>query len=348
MNKHGGYFGENRKDILDFSVNVNPLGASDKLYDHIKKNLKSIITYPEIDGESHKKMLSNHLNIKDNNIILGNGATELIYLFARATKPQRVLIIEPTFTEYKRGFRLAGSDIFSYISEEINDFKINKDTLLNKINKLKPDVVVLCNPNNPTGIFTNKNDIKPILNKINDINSYLFVDESFIDFVDKESYIELIDKNNLFILRSMTKFYAIPGLRLGYGLGGSKLINKLNENKEPWTLNSLALNSLEIILKDNEYMDKTLDWYNREKKFLWKELNNIKNIKVFYGEANFFLIKLKELEGQELKKLLIEEDIYIRTCEDFDGLDKSYIRTTIRSHNENVKLIETLKKILGE
>lgn len=339
MNKHGGYYGEDQNNVIDFSVNINPLGVSKNLIEALKKELEKMERYPEIDGISAKKILAKHLTTKSKKIILGNGATELIYLFARSIKPKKVLMVQPTFTEYKKAFELVGSSIYSFITKEEDNFTIQIENLAAEIDYLKPDVLLICNPNNPTGTFTNINDLIPILNKLKEIGGYLFIDESFIDFTDEVPYLSLIDEYNIFILRSMTKIFAVPGLRLGYGVANEEIISRLNHMKEPWTINSLALSSVPILLNDEEYIRETQKWYKREKAILFQELNKIKDIKVFHGKANFFLIRLLEKDSYSLKNYLLQKEIYIRTCEDFIGLSREFIRVSVRNRGENEKLI---------
>lgn len=345
MNKHGGYFGDKINKVIDFSVNVNPLGVPPKLIDSLSRNLDNIIKYPEIDGDTSKVTLSNYLNINKEELILGNGATEIIYLFARAIKPKKVLIIEPTFTEYRRAFDLVGSEIYDFISQEKDKFQININYLTDEIKRIKPDVVVICNPNNPTGIFTNKDKIKPVLEEISNTGAILFTDESFIDFVDKDSYIDLINDYPLFILRSMTKFFAIPGLRLGYGIANSEIIASLNNIKEPWTLNSLALSAIPVLLEDKEYQNNVLEWYKSEKSFLFKGLNEIEYLDVLDSEANYFLCQLKGISLKEIKEKMLEKGFYIRTCEDFKGLRDRYIRIALRSREDNQRLLQAFNQI---
>lgn len=277
MNKHGGYFGGDDNRVIDFSVNINPLGPPPKLIEKLKEDLEDIVRYPEIDGETGKKLLSKSLDIDTTEIVLGNGATELIYLFAKAIRPQRVLIVEPTFTEYRRAFEINGSSIYEFITNEKKDFNIEIDDLLKEIDEVQPDVVVICNPNNPTGTLIEKKGIKSILEVLDNMQASLFIDESFIDFVEDRSCKAYISKYPLFILRSMTKFYAIPGLRLGYGLGHKDLISRLNRVKEPWTLNILALQSLSILIEDEDYKKMTIEWFNKEKEFVFNELIKLNN-----------------------------------------------------------------------
>lgn len=342
MNKHGGYFGNKETNIIDFSVNINPLGVPSSLINKLEKELSNLITYPEIDGKTAKEILGKYLNKKTEQIIFGNGATELIYLFARAIKAPKTLILQPTFTEYERAFKLSGSNIYHFYTYEENNFYINMDELLKSIKEINPKVVVLCNPNNPTGVFFEPHELRPLLQAIKENNSYLFIDESFIDFTEKSSVINLIDEYPIFILRSMTKTYGIPGLRLGYGLGNTEIIQKLNDIKEPWTINSLALKAVETLIEDEDYYNQTKKWYKSEKEFLLKQLSLINDIKIFSSEGNFFLCKLKNTTGKDLKKNLLDRGIYIRTCADFEGLDDSFVRFAVRSRNENEKLIHSL------
>lgn len=342
MNKHGGYFGDSEKKIIDFSVNINPLGVPDTLKEKLKKSIDNLESYPEIDGISAKNTLSKKLNVDREDIILGNGATELIYLFAKTFKPKRVLIVEPTFTEYERAFYLNESEVYHFKCNENDEFKINIELLLKDIDEIRPETVVICNPNNPTGIFTEWESMKFVLDKLKTMSGSLFIDESFIDFTEKHSYIAMIEDYPIFILRSMTKIYAIPGLRLGYGLANKTIIEKLNKYKEPWTINSLALDSVEVLIDDNRYIEETKKWYTSEKKYLKENLKQIKSLTVYESEGNFFLCKLKKSNSIELRDYLLKLGIYIRTCEDFYGLDDRFIRIAVRSREENIVLIEKL------
>ena len=344
MIKHGGYFGKDREDVIDFSVNINPLGVPFRLKEKLKKSIENLERYPEIDGKSGIDLLSNKLDIDTENIILGNGATELIYLFARTFKPEKVMIVEPTFTEYERAFSLNGSKIHHFKTNEEDNFKIYIESLIEELETTHPEVLILCNPNNPTGTFTQKEDFYPLLKILKDKNIKLFIDESFIDFTDKESYVSLLEECSIFLLRSMTKIYAIPGLRLGFGIASKTIIKELNKNKEPWTINSLALDSIEVLLEDKFYKDQTNMWYSNEKERLKQGLKQIESIKVYESEANFFLCRLNKSDSSSLRDYLINRGIYIRTCEDFYGLDNSFVRLSVRTREENARLVMELNR----
>ncbi|MTI68917.1 MAG: threonine-phosphate decarboxylase [Firmicutes bacterium] len=345
MNKHGGYYG-NKKNILDFSVNINPLKTPEKTIENIKKYATKLHKYPEIEGKTGKKIIANNLGIDTKKVILGNGAIELIYLFARAFKPKKVLIIQPTFNEYERAFKLVNSEIFHFQRDEKSGFNIDVEKLSNYIDKVKPDTVILCNPNNPTATYTEKEKFKRVLEKIKNNNSYLFLDESFIDFSNKESFIELTQKYPIFIIRSMTKYFAVPGIRLGFGIGNKKIINSLNKYKEPWTINTIALNTISELLNDDSYIKKTKEWYLKEKEYMNEKLKEIKNINYYKSNTNFYLCKT-DITSKKLKDKLINKNINIRTCEDFYGLENNHFRICIKNRLENEYLINQLNLILN-
>lgn len=342
MNKHGGYYGA-KQDVIDFSVNINPLGVSKKLEQTIVDGIKQIHKYPEIDGKSTIEYIANHYGLNNDELVLGNGAIDLIYLFARALKPKKVLVIQPTFNEYKRAFKLAGSKIYDYILNTDN-FEIDVKELINYMHELKPDVVVICNPNNPTGIYHDICKMNEILEAVKEINSILFVDESFIEFSNKESLIKYVSSYPLFILRSMTKFFAVPGLRLGFGVSNKNIIAKMNEYKEPWSVNYLSLISVPVLLENQGYINKTLDWYKAEKEYVYDNLKELEAIKVYKSSTNFHLCKVKESTAEVLKDKLLKKGIYIRTCEDFAGLDNTFFRLALKKHENNEKLICALKE----
>lgn len=343
MNKHGGYYGDN--DIIDFSVNINPFGYPKGIESYIIKTLKEINKYPEIDGVTSKKYIANNLGVNHENIIIGNGAIELIYLYAKLFINKDIVVIQPTFNEYQRAFAPYNCRLINYITMEEEEFKINASKLMSFLKEIKPDLVILCNPNNPTGSFMPYEEMLEIFKYSKEENISWLIDESFIDFTDKESAIKYISEYPLFIVHSLTKFFGVPGLRIGYGIASKEVINKLHKYKEPWSLNSFALNLLPVIINDYDYIAKTKRWINKERKYLFDSLSAIKDISVFETKTNFFLCKYLLSSTIELQDKLLQKGIYIRTCEDFVGLGNNYFRIAIKSREDNDKLIEILKEI---
>ncbi|MCG8482461.1 MAG: aminotransferase class I/II-fold pyridoxal phosphate-dependent enzyme [Clostridia bacterium] len=345
MNKHGGYFG-NKKEVIDFSININPIGISNEVKNVIVKSLDHIGRYPEIDGMTAKKSIAEYEAAHVDHLILGNGAAELIYLYARALKPKKVLIIQPTFNEYKRAFKVVGSEIYECIMDKANDFLMDTHKIIDAIKEIKPDVLVFCNPNNPTGRYTSRQDFQPIVEALDETNASIFIDESFIDFSGLPSYKPYIENQPVFILRSMTKYFAVPGMRLGYGIGNKTIIRKMAAIKEPWTLNCFALNSVDALIHDKDYILRTKQWFETEKRWMYESLKKIKNLHVIESHTNFFLCQLLNHTSKEIQEKILQEDIYIRTCEDFTGLDDTYIRLAVKEREDNVKLIPCLEYAL--
>ena len=339
-------YSKNPKDILDFSSNINPK-LIPNLESYILEGLKECTSYPDINYTRLRKNISDYINVKPEFIIPGNGATEIIYLLMKSIN-KRLAIFNPTFSEYKRSAELNGLDILHLNLDKNNNFEINLENLKSNINNF--DSLFVCNPNNPNGKVKN---LEKVLHLIVENKKLLIVDETFMEFVEHEekySLIKYVEKyENIFILKAVTKFFGMPGLRLGYGVTSNKeIIEKIYTYKEPWTINSFADNLSNYIFKDENYIKESKEYYIKERDFLTKELSQIPSIELYETDTNFILLKLKENKANDIKeKLFIESNILIRDASNFIGLDESYIRIAIKSHSENEILIKELKKVLG-
>ncbi len=340
MNKHGGYHGES--DVIDYSVNINPLGFPESIRKKMMDSIDDMIKYPDISGAQAREAIAEDVNIEPSRLIMGNGASELIYLFARATRPEKVLIIQPTFNEYERAFRLVGSHIDVFELSAKDGFHMDMASFEKTLEEYQSDVVVLCNPNNPTGKFLPLETLKILVDLMKQYESFLFIDESFIEFTGQSSIVEHVDCTRVFSLRSMTKYYAVPGLRIGYGVAHEQVVQKLEAYKEPWTMNSLALQAVPAMIHDNTFHEQVSHWVTKEHQWMYQALNKMKKLHVYPSETNFFLCKLLELSGHELNEKLETQGAHVRVCDDFVGLDDGYIRIALRLHEENVRLIELL------
>lgn len=338
-------FGKNENDIIDFSSNVNPHIISD-LGKYVLEGLEKSRSYPDINYTNLRNNISDYIKVDSELIIPGNGATEIIYLLMKSIK-RRLAILNPTFSEYGRGAKLNNLEIIDFHLKEENNFSIDLDEIQKNMDKF--DSLFVCNPNNPNGKVK---DLNELLDLMIENDKLLIVDETFMEFVGEEEKYSLINKieqtPNLFILKAVTKFFGMPGLRLGYGVTSNKqIINNIYEYKEPWTINSFAENLSNYLFKDKEYINVSKDYYINERKFMLEELRKISRLKVYDTDTNFVLIKLDDDEANSLKLELFEKyNILIRDASNFIGLDKSYIRVAIKSHNDNKVLIESLRKIL--
>ena len=381
MDFHGGniykvFREKNLKEILDYSSNINPYGIPESLKKRITENLEILERYPDPDYVELREKLAHLNNVNMSDIVLGNGATEIIFLFMKVINPKKILIVSPTFGEYERAVKAVGTsrnsidlscsddnknienkeiEIEYFELKESDDFNLNIGNLKNELEK-KYDLLIICNPNNPTGKFLKLAQTEEILKECNKYDTKLFIDEAFIEFLEdgmKESIINTEgNKKNLFVTRAFTKFFAIPGLRLGYGMYFDKeLEKKISEKKEPWSVNNIAEIAGLTVLDDTEYIEKTLKWITKEKIYMYEKLNEISGIKVYETEVNFITGKIDEklfLEGLNVKILrekMLEQGILIRDASNFKFLDERFFRLAIKDRESNDRVIEAMKEI---
>lgn len=359
--------GKSLAELIDFSVNLNPLGPP-KLSRPLASGLKNIGDYPDNRYPGFRKAAAASLHVKPENIIPGNGSSELIRLFAEAVieKGDRVIIPFPTFSEYEFQCRLFGARIESVDYREITD-RTEKNNVTDKtditninnirytanITEIKPDgckAVFLCNPNNPTGRLIRKEDVLKLAEKCARSETFLFVDEAFIELSDpKESIAEFAASNDfVVVLRSLTKTFAVPGLRIGFAVTSSEFANILNNIRIPWSLNSVALEVGEHLLKGHKgYIKRTLDLIGKERKWLSSCLSAIRGLQPYKSDTNFILVDIRDflISSAELTEMMLKQGIIIRDCASF-GL-KDHIRVAVRKRQENRKLIKALSNVIS-
>lgn len=334
-------------NIIDFSVNVNPLGPPESVIEMLKDRLSMINRYPDTESRYLRRKLADYVGLSYENIIVGNGSNELIYLLFRAYPESQVLIVNPTYSEYGRGANVGGSMVTEFILKWQNGFNLDIEYLIQIA--CRYNFVFLCNPNNPTGNMVKKEALFKLVSSAP--HTTFIIDEAFMDFVHNRSEYQLIsnimDYPNLIVLRSMTKFFAVPGLRLGYLAAESKIIERLNQIREPWSVNILAQLLGEHLLDQENYTKRTLDLIREESSFLTNELSKLFWLHVYPSEANFLLIRIttEKLDSLRLSEILMDDGIAIRDCSNFVGLDDRFFRIAIRKRPENQKIVDLLKKI---
>lgn len=353
MDLHGGniyiFSEEKRKQILDYSSNINPLGVPKKFQEIASKSFDVLTRYPDVDYLELREKIAMYNEVKIDNTIVGNGATEILFLYMRALKPKRVLLVAPCFAEYKRALNTVGCEIKYFELREEKDFKLDIEEFIKEIKGNIYDLVLLCNPNNPTGKLIKLDDIKKIKNIIEEKKINFFIDEAFIEFVEnwKNKTALLLKSKNIFIMRALTKFFAIPGLRLGYGLTlDEDIIKKMSLEKEPWSINSFANLAGLTMLDDKEYIKRTEKWIEEEKKFMYEEISKISTVKVYKTEVNFLLLKLHNTTSKKLREEMIENNILIRDASNFKFLDNRFVRLAIKDRKSNLILLKNLSEIM--
>ena len=345
---HGG---DVKRNIVDFSANINPLGLSPKTKAAITENIAGVVHYPEPGSRSLKKALAAFHNVRQDNLTVGNGSIELIYLIPKALKTKKILIITPTFSEYEFSAKSNGANIIFVKTEESENFRVD----LNKLQKLlsRVELIFLGNPNNPTGSCLHAEELSPLVEVCARHKTVLVIDEVFMDFVetcDEDSLLSAAPENKyLLVLRSLTKFFALPGLRLGYAVGHSDLVRKISGLQYPWNINSLAQAAGREALEDSDYMSYSREYIAGEREFLFSGLKDIKGLKAFSPSSNFVLCKLDGCAVKSAKVLnerLVKKGLIIRDCGNFRGLNEKFFRVAVRKRDENNSLIMALKEIL--
>lgn len=348
---HGGNIEEIRRKyklenklLIDFSANINPLGISKKVKEDMIKALDNIERYPDITYYDLKEAISEYEGISSENLVLGNGAAEVIFNIVRGLKPKKVLLPAPTFSEYGEAIESIDGEIKYCILN--NKFKLEEEFIM-AIDK-DIDMIFLCNPNNPTGVLTNREYIIKVLNKALTIDTIVVIDESFIDFIENKNDYSMInfcnEYKNLIVVKSLTKFFAFPGIRIGYGISGNKeIINKISKVSISWSINTVAAMGAASALKQKQYISDSINYVNKQREFLYNELSKIKKIHVFKPSVNFILFRTSD---NDLREKLLKEGIIIRSCHNYIGLENGYYRVAVRTEEENIKLIEALRKVL--
>ena len=349
---HGGdIYGASRRTgipeerIIDFSASVNPLGLPFSAAQAIREAIGRLYHYPEPFSDVLTRSVADHLSIDPESVICGNGSTELIYLIPRALKPARVLIPAPTFTEYEKACSISGAKaVISLPLQAGRDFDLPlKEFLRHLSGKRACDMAFLCNPNNPTGRLVTRDEVLLCAAEAQRHRCFLIVDEAFIDFCPGESVCLEVEKNPyLIVLRSMTKFYALAGLRIGYAVLHPSIAERLKAHKEPWTVNSLAQKAAIAALRDGPFGIASLEAMEREKAYMEAELAKI-GIRFIPSRANYYLLRLDK--AQELRTGLEEKGILVRDCSSFPGLDTTYLRIAVRSRKENMLLMKEMADI---
>lgn len=343
-----------KEDITSFSANVNPLGISPLLRDTLAKHVDAITSYPDREYTQLRKSICAYTGANFENIIVGNGSTELISLFIQTTHPKKALILGPTYSEYEREISLEGGHTLYYPLKEENNFQMDVEDFCSQLND-SLDLLVLCNPNNPTSTAVARKDMRKILDCALQYGISVMVDETYEEFTPEGSKISSIpltnNYNNLIVLRGISKFFAAPGLRLGYAVTGNPdLLKYINTKKNPWTINSLAEIAGCIMFSDKDYINKTKALITGERQRMYDTLSSWKTVKVYPSCTNFLLFRIlrEDVTSDMVFDHCIRKGLMIRDCSTFPFLDSSYIRFCVMSPEKNDELLEAFREILGE
>ncbi len=337
-------YGLSPESILDFSANINPLRYSQNVLNAIRNGFDTILHYPDTDCTELKRVIAEKTSHRECEIIVGNGSTELIYLAPRTLRPKKALLFQPTFSDYANALQLVHADVSEIVLNESDSFQFSPDYA--KLNGFSPDLIFLCNPNNPTSQLIERERILELADSF--ASATIVVDESFMGFIEeREKYSVLNDAGvikNLIVICSLTKFFGMPGLRLGFLVAHETLVDKINKFKEPWTVNAIAQLAGKAAMEDEDFIKKSRIFVSAEKSFLYEQISEIDGLYPFSPSANFMLVRIDRpnLPASQLYAQLIKSGLVIRDCSNFRGLGERYFRIAVRTRDENLRLLKEL------
>ncbi len=341
---HGGDIYSYEKNIVDFSANINPLGIEGEVAKAISNSVSAASVYPDTEYRKLREAISEIENVPPQYIICGNGAAELIFNLVMAIRPKRVLLTAPAFAEYEKAVDVLECEKIFFTLTEEQDFKVD-ESILNAIDSV--DMMFLCQPNNPTGKLIEYELMERIIEKCSEKNVFLVIDECFLDFTGKKedfSSVRFIENcKRLFILKAFTKMFAIPGIRMGYGICSDlNIIDKIYSVRQPWNVSCTAEAAGTACCKIyDDTVTKTTKYITKEKDFLYSSFERM-NIKYFRSAANYILFKSEE----GLKEKMAEKGFLIRSCSNYRGLDGSFYRIAVKKHEDNRGFIKALEECL--
>jgi threonine-phosphate decarboxylase len=336
------------EELTDFSASINPLGPAPALRGALAEAFDLLGHYPESDATELRAALADYHRLTPANICVANGSTELIYLLPQLFPAARALLVAPPFSEYARALERAGWQVDYFYLDEADDFALHLDRLSDVLQG-GYRLLMLANPGNPTGRLYAQSEILDLVGCCRRSNTFLVIDEAFMDFCEGDSAKELVSSHaTALILRSMTKFFALPGIRLGYAIGAPAVISRIAELRQPWSVNTLAQVAGLVSLSDAEYIAATRGYVKWTREKLAADLATIKGLKVYPAAANYLLLRLTSgSTASELARQLLGERLIIRDCSNFAGLDNSFFRLAVRSEVENQRLAEAIRKIMS-
>ncbi len=336
-------------DLLDFSASINPLGPPQSAIDAIQRSIGQLTAYPNPDYRQLKEALcrANHLQSSEW-VLPGNGAAELLTWAAlELSKLDATYLVAPAFSDYRRAlktFGLRAVDVPVELTDSVLDMRAPLEKLDSQTTKLSG--LLLNNPHNPTGCLLGREEVLPLLERF----ALVVIDEAFMDFLPPQTEQSLLpmvgEFENLVILRSLTKFYSLPGLRLGYAVANPQRLQLWQQWRDPWPVNTLAAAAGEAVLEDRAFERQTRTWLATAREQLFTGLAELPPLHPYPGAANFLLVR-SQVPADELQvQLLKRHRILIRDCLSFKELGDRFFRVAVRTPEQNQRLIDGLADVL--
>jgi threonine-phosphate decarboxylase len=335
------------EQVLDFSASINPLGWPRSVVKTYRQALSRVAHYPEPYAETLTHTLAAYHDLDPRLLLVGNGSTQLLYVLARVLAPRRALIVAPSFSEHAAALQQSNAQIDPLILRP-PAFALSLD----RLQKTLPqgyDVLVLTNPNSPTGALLSRAELEQIVRLCRTTQTRLVMDETFVDWVEEASLKHwVVQSANVIVLRSLTKFFALPGLRVGYAIAQPRLIAQLRAQLEPWSVNVVAQEVACACLQEVRFIQRSWTFMMRERSWLATQLARIAGLRPFPSHANFLLVQTSTvgMSAADVAQRLAAKNILVRDCGNFVGLGKRFFRVAVRTRSENARLVAALRAVL--
>lgn len=336
--------------VIDFSVNINPLGPPDLLRSRWAGWFDCLSSYPSSAGISLEKFYRDRFGLPEGSVVGGNGSIELIYLAPRALAMQHALIFTPSFHDYRRACETARIPVVSRSLMDHPGAPYQWDQRALSLVE-KADAVFMGNPNNPTGSVLPAQALLDLAEAFP--RTWFLIDEAFSQFLEDPEPYSLLRRDrlrkNIVVFHSLTKFYALPGLRMGAAVSHPETADRLRCFKEPWTVNAVAERAAALLLDCRAYERRTRDVIREERRFLARALGALPGVEVYPPTANFLFLRLRNIPDLDpCLAGLLKQGIFVRDCRNFDGLDGSYVRLAVRGPEDNRQLVRAFTRVLGD
>ncbi len=339
------------RTFVDFSASINPLGPPAEVLELLAQHPELVTCYPSTDHAGLRSALADYCRVTPDHIIAGNGATDLIYFTLRFLRPQEVLVALPTFSEFPRACAASGmrTEGHTLIRADDHGWCIDWTGLEKALSARHRDLLVLVHPNNPTGATLDSSHADHLMELTQERGTAVLLDESFIDFAPDESWIDKLGRyRHLLVLRSLTKFFAIPGLRLGYLVARPHLVAEMQAAREPWQVNQFAQMAGERCVRRPDYHEATRRLIREERAWLTTQLERMPAVCPYPSRVNFLLVRIDpdRIKVGTIYERLLAQRIIVRNCDGWPGLPENCLRIAVRSRNENQRLVDALKECL--
>ncbi|MEC0373657.1 pyridoxal phosphate-dependent aminotransferase [Paenibacillus chibensis] len=340
-----------RSGFLDFSANINPLGPPPGVMERLRESLPSVIRYPDPGHRALKALLGGRLGLQPEQLCIGNGAAECMALILLGLQPRRVGIVEPCFSEYRQLSEQFGAQVLSVFGNRNSGWRADPEAIAGLMRSV--DLLFLGQPNNPNGVQYDAKLVRSLADEAERCGTYLMVDEAFIDFIPEEQRQTLVKVlhryRRLILVRSMTKFYAIPGLRLGYAAAHPDVIQAMTGKQVTWSVNGLALLAGEACLQSgDDYENATITLITEQRQWLMAEMRKL-GCEVDEGEANFLLAALPApWTAARMQSELGARGVLIRSCAMYPGLGAEHIRVAVKGPEANEQLVLAMADVMRD